>query len=162
MGSLWCALWWFLCVCERLIFDPAEWLVSVRGDWYHDDKGVRSVRHHALFPAESPRLIRAPQWQPDRKASGPTRSGNRRFAMTAMAASPFVDRKPLVLISAQWWGGDASAVGIRDVGKAERGRTEDGGWLAICQRRNPDFEGCYLSGNPSAALVLCRGGRLSD
>lgn len=47
--------------------------------------------------------------------------------MTAMAASPFVDRKPLVLISAQWWGGDASAVGIRDVGKAERGRTEDGG-----------------------------------
>lgn len=41
--------------------------------------------------------------------------------MTAMVASLFVNRKPLVLISA---GGGAAAVGVRDVGWR---KTEDGG-----------------------------------
>lgn len=69
-------MYFILIFCVLVIFDPVGWLVCVWGDWYHEDKGVRSVGCHALFPPRQippkfSHLIPAPRWQPNRR--GPAR-----------------------------------------------------------------------------------------
>ena len=164
-------MYFVLIFCVLLIFDPVGRLVYVWGDWYHEDKGVRSVGCHALFPPSTnppkfSHLIPCTTVTARQEGSSPTHCSDRQLTLTIM---------PLLLMltrahpfSFHWEGRkrESERDWGREVGRESAEVRKRGRLTGIqTRKKDPFFElqtVCHCDANSSETPYICCVGRLSD